>query len=294
VPAPDLHGRFYDPRRKSFGPPHASSTAVYLEGLSEAFRLAQAAGEGVRALRYADAIWAGLRNLRQLQFRDAVDMAPYARRDRIAGAIRTEAYDNTVRVDNVQHALGAVLGLMALPFRRIEAEIDVSPLLAEIDAKPALWDVETGRQRHVRVQRETASIPLRRAARPRPEGVAAEDWDPSEETELAAELPTTLRWMEDAARRLGGTLGRAMVVALNPRGRVHRHVDHGAYYRDRDRYHLVLRSAGGSRAISDEQTTVMREGELWWLDNKRPHEAENPSDVPRIHLIFDVLPAGRT
>jgi len=33
----------------------------------------------------------------------------------------------------------------------------------------------------------------------------------------------------------------------------------------------------------------MREGELWWFDNKALHEAMNLGSEDRIHLIFDVL-----
>ena len=39
----------------------------------------------------------------------------------------------------------------------------------------------------------------------------------------------------------------------------------------------------------DEEVT-MREGELWWFDNKEEHEARNESDHDRIHLIFDLEP----
>jgi len=112
---PDVRGRFYDPAHPDYGPPHASSTGVYLEGLADAFRLAEAAGDAQRASRYAQAIWAGVRNLRQLQYRDEDSLALYGDRQRLAGAIRTEAYDNTIRVDNVQHSLGALMKLLEQP-----------------------------------------------------------------------------------------------------------------------------------------------------------------------------------
>ena len=35
----------------------------------------------------------------------------------------------------------------------------------------------------------------------------------------------------------------------------------------------------------------MREGELWVFNNKVKHWAENLSQEPRVHLIFDLLPA---
>ena len=115
VAEPDIHGRFYDPAHPDYGPPHASSTGVYLEGLADAFKLAEAEGDGARATRYARAIWCGLRNLRQLQYRDAGSMALYANPGPLAGALRTEVYDNTLRVDNVQHALGAAMKALQQP-----------------------------------------------------------------------------------------------------------------------------------------------------------------------------------
>jgi hypothetical protein len=36
-----------------------------------------------------------------------------ARAERVRGGIRTEAYDNTIRVDNVQHGLMALLKILA-------------------------------------------------------------------------------------------------------------------------------------------------------------------------------------
>ena len=79
--------------------------------------------------------------------------------------------------------------------------------------------------------------------------------------------------------------------APRARGWVRPHVDAGAYYRIRDRFHLVLRSREGSPLTSGGETVVMREGELWAFDNKAEHDARNPIDEPRVHLIFDVLPA---
>lgn len=114
VTHPDLLGRFYDPKRPEYGVPHASSTGVYLEGLADAFKLAEAAGDRARREAYGRAIRLGLRSIRQLQFL-AEDMAPYRHHGRLAGGVRTEVYDNGLRVDNVQHALGACLKLLAQP-----------------------------------------------------------------------------------------------------------------------------------------------------------------------------------
>ena len=105
--APDLRGRFYDPRRPDFGPPHASSTGVYMEGLADAAALARALGDGRRALEYERTLGRGLRSLRQLQFRDRHVAFYVSGRKRVLGALRTRVYDNAVRVDSAGHALAA-------------------------------------------------------------------------------------------------------------------------------------------------------------------------------------------
>ena len=110
--APDLRGRFYDPRRPEFGPPHAASTGAYLEGLADALALARTLGDSGRAAAYERVIDRGLRSLRQLQFRGPHDTFYISKKGRVLGALRTEAYDNAVRVDSAAHALAAAVKLL--------------------------------------------------------------------------------------------------------------------------------------------------------------------------------------
>ena len=111
---PDMWGRFYDPRRPEFGPPHAASTGAYLEGLVDALALARALGDGARVAAYERTIERGLRSLRQLQFRDDRDAYYVSRKEPVMGALRTEVYDNTVRIDSAAHALAATVKLLQL------------------------------------------------------------------------------------------------------------------------------------------------------------------------------------
>ncbi len=103
----DTKGRFYDPKRP-FGPPHASSTGVFLEGLIDAFCLARELDDHKRLERYRTTIVRGLRSVMQLQFQDDLDMFYISKRKKVKGGIRTTVYDNTIRVDNVQHNLMGV------------------------------------------------------------------------------------------------------------------------------------------------------------------------------------------
>ena len=112
----DFQGRFYSPAHPEYGPPHASSTGVYMEGLADAWRLAIRLQDGPRAARYAQALRRGLRAIRQLQYRDRNTDAWYiAHPERVMGGMRTESYNNEIRVDNVQHCLMALLKLADEP-----------------------------------------------------------------------------------------------------------------------------------------------------------------------------------
>lgn len=107
----DTEGRFYT-SRKRFGPPHASSTGVYLEGLIDAYKLAKAVGDFERMENYRISIVKGIRSVMQLQFTDEVDTYYVSRKEKVLGGIRTTVYDNEIRVDNVQHNLMGVIKIL--------------------------------------------------------------------------------------------------------------------------------------------------------------------------------------
>lgn len=109
---PDLRGRFYNPRRPDFGPPHAASTGAYMEGLADAVFLARLLGEHARGSAFELVLRRGLRSLRQLQFRDWRDAFYITKRSHVIGALRTEVYDNSVRVDSAAHALLATIKML--------------------------------------------------------------------------------------------------------------------------------------------------------------------------------------
>ena len=176
-------------------------------------------------------------------------------------------------------------------FIRIARNVDTLALLAELDASPEMWSVDTSRQRKVPCQRNTRNIFLRAPRKPLPPGKKnANDVHDSRIAPAATKFPRTLAYCETVAEELGGTLGRATLVALLPHSRVFPHIDSGAYYRIRDRLHLVLISPRGSPLTSGDETVAMCPGELWAFNNKARHWADNPSAEPRVHLMFDVLP----
>ncbi len=109
---PDAAGRFHDPKRPQYGPPHSSSTGVYMEGLIDAFELARELGETERQESYRLAMVRGLRSVMQVMYKDDIDMYYVPNRDFLRGGVRTTVYDNIVRVDNVQHNQMAIMKIL--------------------------------------------------------------------------------------------------------------------------------------------------------------------------------------
>jgi hypothetical protein len=112
--APDIDGRFYDPQRSQFGPPHASATGVYIESLIQAYRVAVDADDRTRAASYRRALVRAIRSIMQLEYNDEAEMYYITEPARVAGGVRTTVYDNEIRVDNVQHALMGLLEIFAV------------------------------------------------------------------------------------------------------------------------------------------------------------------------------------
>ena len=104
--SPYTLGRFYNPATPQFGSPHASSDAVYTEGLAHAYELAVLEGDENRMGRYREALLLGLHNLDNLQYRGR--RLYFLRRPHIVdGALRIHITDNKIRIDTTQHALDA-------------------------------------------------------------------------------------------------------------------------------------------------------------------------------------------
>ena len=175
-------------------------------------------------------------------------------------------------------------------FRLHREAVDIQPVLSEILAHTIAWTEQTGRQSRIRVQAETDGIPLRGLRHSKIMGRRRRDVHETRYTSLASCFPHTVALLERFANELGGNLGRAKFARLPPGAHVLPHVDRGEYYELRDRYHLVVDCQGTSMLQAGDEEISMRDGELWWFDNKVIHSARNESQRHRTHLIFDLRP----
>lgn len=104
----DFEGRFFSPARPDFGPPHTSSTGVYVDGLTFAYQLALLENVECLAKRFEHAIMSGIRSVQCSLINISDPLLGYVYSLQAAGGVKTNPYDQLIRVDNVQHALAAV------------------------------------------------------------------------------------------------------------------------------------------------------------------------------------------
>lgn len=177
-------------------------------------------------------------------------------------------------------------------FTLIKSNVDVQPLLKELLSIDKPWELHTGRQSKIKVQREARAIPLRGSVKSKAMGRKHYDVHESRFTSLAKNFPTVIGFIENFAKEIDGEMSRAKLVNLPPGNQVYSHIDQGEYYKIRNRYHLILSTGpDGSYLKAGDESVRMQAGELWWFNNKAPHESLNDSDQDRIHLIFDLLPS---
>lgn len=115
VALPDLRGGLIAPGVSAYGKvSYASSCGVHMEGLSEAWWLADHLHDPVRRERYRAALCESMRYMMQLQYRgpdDSYWMAPAAAA-RFSGGVRSTPNTGEVQVDNVAHTLGAMTNVL--------------------------------------------------------------------------------------------------------------------------------------------------------------------------------------
>jgi quercetin dioxygenase-like cupin family protein len=174
---------------------------------------------------------------------------------------------------------------MTLSFHKFKTVYDPQIYLDEIDSIVNAWNISTSRQKSIYVQKETESIPLRS----KKHRMGVKNWDVQDtysEFWYEEYFPHTKQFVDTFIETYGGEIGMVSWVKLPPEKKVYRHIDQGAYYRARDRFHFVIQ--GVYNYIVGDKEEVFSPGELWFFENQEEHEAINLGTVDRIALIFDV------
>lgn len=91
------------------------STAVYVEGMVEAVRTAEAFGDRQRADKYRQSVRRAGRFVLQLCFREEECYYVRSIQD-VLGGVRNTPINPTLRIDNMQHALAALTGILEVGY----------------------------------------------------------------------------------------------------------------------------------------------------------------------------------
>lgn len=180
-------------------------------------------------------------------------------------------------------------------FQQIAANVDVLPLLHQIQRQPELWNLETVRTNHPNTAHSQVDDILLRFN----DLKAAENSGDTMKYVLDQHESINYPgfWKLSLARPLvfnlmrfveGERLGRVIVTRLAPGKSILPHVDggdHAAYY---DRYHITLQNQPGSMFRAGNETVYMAPGDIWWFNNGAEHGVINNSKDDRITLIVDI------
>lgn len=165
---------------------------------------------------------------------------------------------------------------------------DVSAIRQNVLAFTAAdWEAESWRQEKFEAHRDTQTIEL----------VYTKDfrYEPPAKRDKYAELncDDLLAPMVEAISDYytgDGFVARALFVRLKAHGAIPIHVDAGYPLMNARRIHTAITSNDQVVFTVGGEPRVMEEGELWEINNARPHQVVNQGDQSRVHLIIDWVP----
>jgi len=176
------------------------------------------------------------------------------------------------------------------PHLELFQDLNVEPLLQQLNAHPELWDEITVRQAYPgSAHADTKCIFIRGPLGFTPElyfnDLGSVDYPIEQQT-----LPAAMPLVEYVCSMLGVTqLGRVLIVKLKAGGMVERHIDEGLYADHFARLHIVLTTNPDCLNFTARHVDHWKPGSVWWFNHKLKHFAVNEGETDRIHMIVDVV-----
>jgi hypothetical protein len=175
--------------------------------------------------------------------------------------------------DGVLRYLGCT-GCVRLPLR-----VDAERLALEIERLPTKTWGNANRDPIVQASVESFfAIGYPRGPRPLP---------PTDRQPMA-DLPYLREILRE---RIAATPTRAIVARLVPQGFIPIHSDTPRFFRATIRLSTQVAADGAQRLLCNGLWYEMRPGEVWAIDNLRPHAIRNAGAVPRINVLADYIPS---
>jgi mannose-6-phosphate isomerase-like protein (cupin superfamily) len=175
-------------------------------------------------------------------------------------------------------------------FRLIHAGLNVSPILAELDAVPE-WGLYTERKERYGTAHGDMTADLWIRYFPRETLHEPADYNRAGQCVFYPvwdKLPSLhpVVWTLMASQK-SVELGGILCTRLPPGGRIQRHSDAAAWHAQRYNFKCYIVLEANARCVveCDGEEQVFREGEIFEFDNTRPHSMENGGDTQRTTLI---------
>lgn len=177
-------------------------------------------------------------------------------------------------------------------FTKILSDIDVVPLLRQLEQNPQLWNIDDSwtRGKVGSSIYETDNIVLRFNKSSVP---GLNDWDKG----AFSILDTAQKIIFDVMRAIPGEhLGKVIITRLQPGEVIKPHIDRmppgmAPYFQ---RYQIPLSVAAGVIFHCGDEQLYMEPGHAYWFDNQIMHSVVNESNETRISMLTDIRPFGGT
>ena len=111
---------------------------------------------------------------------------------------------------------------------------------------------------------------------------------PAEDRPVLARLPYLRRVLRELVPAIPT---RAIVARLAPRGLIPIHTDTPRFFRGTLRLSFQVAASGPQRLYCNGVWYDLAPGEVWAIDNLRPHGVHNATDGPRVNVLADYVPS---
>lgn len=170
-------------------------------------------------------------------------------------------------------------------FLKVAEGIDVVPLLLELQRQPELWDANRARKDAPESpHREMSDIWIRHAQNAEQfQSPHFASWYPA-----FAALPSLRKLIFDSMARVQAShLGGVLITRIQAGGKIFPHSDRGwhpEFYNCK--LYVVLESNPKCVFRVEDEGVVMKQGDVWRIDNTKEHEVVNAGDTERMTLII--------
>lgn len=182
-------------------------------------------------------------------------------------------------------------------FKLIAKDIDVAPLLWELDAHPELWNHRAERRAGASPHRETQDIWVRYAS---PEAMLEPDFSQKPHVSVmwpAFDVLPSLYWLvTNLVTRFPGAynapsnleVGGFLITRIPAGKQVYEHDDRGTWHAEyyNSKVWVVLRGNDQCVNTVEGEEMVWKPGEAWQHDNLLRHSVRNDGESERIVLIL--------